>query len=504
MERAVVGSSARQDWIYGGKVTYRMRVLRSAGLGALVGVITISLLFGSAVVSAVLPIDIPASASTAGDSEAAVATSRRPNVLFIITDDQSIGSMQVMRKTRKYFKQQGRTFTNAYVTTPSCCPSRASMFTGQYTHNHRVWRNSDGSENLDHETTVQHVLQQNGYYTALFGKYLNAWPLKKTPPKFDEFAMMLGSYSGRPWNFNGKIKEEVNQHSTDLVRYLSRRFIRQRNRIDDKQPWMLAVTPFSPHAPATSTPRHEDSPVPDWKPDPSSNEEDRSDKPDYVEESQAGRATTKDKWRLQLRSLLDADDLVEGVFKTLEETKELGNTIAFFMSDNGRMFGAHGLGGKGVPYTQSVKVPFFMRWPTTVAPKSVDNRLVANIDIAPTIYAALGVDPPTTVDGRNLLDKTWERDRIHTESFGTSARGDLRWGSTITPEYQYSEYMTGPTDDPIDRELYDMVEDPWQLTNLLGDGDPDNDPDPIQMFLYEAQVRNDRKCSGFEPPYPCP
>lgn len=99
-------------------------------------------------------------------------TETRPNVLVIVTDDQRKGTLTVMPETKHWLQKGGVRFTQGYVTTPLCCPSRASIFTGRYAHNHEVRTNSDG-ELMDQASAVQRYLQDSGYTTAFVGKFLN-------------------------------------------------------------------------------------------------------------------------------------------------------------------------------------------------------------------------------------------------------------------------------------------------------------------------------------------
>jgi arylsulfatase A-like enzyme len=132
----------------------------------------------------------------------------RPNILIIVTDDQR-GNLSAMPAVRKYMVREGTRYTDGYVTTPLCCPSRASIFTGRYAHNHGVESNAGPEESqsdpLDQETTIQSYLQGAGYRTAIFGKYLNSWPTTSTPPYFDEWAIGDNRYRGGTLNIDGTL-----------------------------------------------------------------------------------------------------------------------------------------------------------------------------------------------------------------------------------------------------------------------------------------------------------
>jgi arylsulfatase A-like enzyme len=171
--------------------------------------------------------------------------------------------------------------------------------------------------------------------------------------------------------------------------------------------------------------------------------------------------------------------------------REKRDTLAFFVSDNGYLLGEHGLYQKRYPYTRSVAIPFFVRWPGHFGRAVTDRRLVANIDIAPTVLQATGVTPPDDppMDGRSLLEQDG-RSRMLIEFW--NELGVPTWASIRKNGYQYIEYYR---DDGsiFFREYYDMRSDPWQLTNLFRDGDRSNDPNRRQLHL---RLERDRSCEG--------
>ncbi|MGH2765252.1 MAG: sulfatase-like hydrolase/transferase, partial [Actinomycetota bacterium] len=401
--------------------------------------------------------------------------SSRPNVLIILTDDQrAMDTMEHMPETLQWFAQGGTAFTEAFVTTPLCCPSRAAIMTGRFNHNNNVRTNGDQGL-LDHNSTIQRYLGQAGYRTGLAGKFLNLWPVEQNPPHFDRWALLRpensGYYNGR-FNVDGTVQTEPS-YSTDFIRDYALDLVDDWESDDDK-PWFLYVSPYAPHDPADPAVRHAAATFPPWPGNPAVFEADKSDKPPSVKS--AGRTYEEaiaDRDR-QLRTLLAVDEMVDAIFQRLEQRGEQ-NTLAFFLSDNGFFWAEHGLRGKDRPYTEAIKTPLLMRWPGRVAAGAAHGSPVANIDLVPTIMDAAGIAPDAQypLDGLSLLGPG-ARKKMLTESWPPTARGP--WASTRTPRYQYIEYHNRDTGAVKFREYYDLVLDPFQLTNLYGDKNPRNDP----------------------------
>lgn len=430
-----------------------------------------------------------------------------PNVVIIVTDDQRYDALKPLRDTRRLIARKGVKFSQAYTTTPTCCPARASIFTGRYAHNHDV-RTNDGSttDNLDHTTTLQAYLQEAGYRTAMFGKYLNGWNLDSPPPYFDEWAIFggrtSGYYYGTDWNVNGR-RRFIETYSTRFIQRLALDFIGSPE--SRRRPWLTYVATAAPHAPFTPQPKYRRAEVPEFEPNPAMLEEDRTDKPLYVQETTRSLRRGARVRRGQLRTLLSVDDLVESVFRKLRRTGQASNTIVFFLSDNGYMQAEHRLTGKTTPYLPSVRIPMLLRAPGQTQPGITDDRLVANIDVAPTVMDAVGLEPPLTppMDGRSLLDPTWARDRLLLEYFRRADRGTPEWGATLTKEDQYVEYYEdGGRINATFREYYNLILDPFQLENSLGNSDPTDDP--VAFPLRAQQLDQDRNCVGTTGDNACP
>ena len=446
------------------------------------------------------------------DASSADRPRNLPNILLILTDDQPVGTFSVMPETKRLLAQEGVTFTNSFAAVPNCCPSRASLFTGRYAHNHGVLNNREGAaEEMDQRATVQRHLQRQGYRTAIIGKYLNKWDLEQDPPYFDEWAIYAGSESNRShyfdgrWNVGGQLAT-IEEYSTDFIKDRALDFLQRADRRDDGQPWFLQLSVIAPHAMTDAYPypeaRYLTAAVPRWRKNPAVNEKNRSDKQRVVQvQDHSERAETNR--RRQLQALMSVDDLVSEVMGGLEALDEDANTLAIYTSDNGLLWGEHRVSTKLFPYTRSIGVPLLVRWPNRLPAGKVDERLVSGVDIAPTMLEAARV--PTDrleLDGRPLLSASSPRERILIE-FYTEGLRLTSWASIRTPSWQFIEYygktrgvsdlLDGSRDRIIFREFYDLEKDPWQLRNLLGDRDPRNDP---WVWGLTRLLAADRRCSG--------
>jgi arylsulfatase A-like enzyme len=414
-----------------------------------------------------------------------------PNILIVVTDDQRQG-LGVMPKTRRIFRD-GTRYTNAFVSDPLCCPSRASIFTGRYPHNHGVKTEKEAT-NLVQASTIEHYLQEAGYRTGIYGKYLNSWPTPKPPPFFDKWAIFRASrygYRNGIWNVNGNIVH-VPAYSTGFIGRRADSFLRS-TASRQGQPWFLYLATAAPHFPFTPAHKYAHAAVPKWNGDAGTREVNLSDKPPFVG---ARRSVPLLRGKLlrraQFRTLMSVDDMMGRLFHQLRRLHEARNTLIFFTSDNGFMWGEHGLKGKIVPYTESIRVPLLARWPGRIPAGEVD-RLVSNVDLAPTILDAAGLsaDPARPMDGRSLLGKGRPRKAVLTEYFKGHKLRMPSWASLRSHTYQYTEYYRGGRVEF--HEYYNLLTDPGELHNVIASKHPTN---KAAIRRAAALLHKARTCSG--------
>jgi arylsulfatase A-like enzyme len=229
--------------------------------------------------AAVLALMLLAPASHQAAVGAVAAPPGAPNVLVIVTDDQRTGTMLAMPKTLAWLQAGGVEFRQAYVTTPSCCPSRASIFSGRYVHNHGVRQQRLGA-NLDHSSTLQRHLKDSGYFTAMAGKFLNRWSLGTRPPFFDRYAVANGGYNNVNWGVDGAVRQ-IQGYTTTIIGDKAIEYLNAFEAADDARPWFAYLATFAPHLPRTPEPQYAGTTFAPWAGNPAVNEN-VADKPQYV------------------------------------------------------------------------------------------------------------------------------------------------------------------------------------------------------------------------------
>ncbi len=435
-----------------------------------------------------LPLLLPMTGSAAPRAE------ERPNILIVLTDDQTLESMRVMEKTLRLLGEEGTTFANSFVSYPLCCPSRATLLTGQYAHNHQVMGNvapEGGYRRLNHKNTLPVWLRDAGYQTAHVGKYLNGYRGPEVPAGWSRWFGLSDPHTYLMYGYkviaDGKkisFGQSPAEYQTDVLAARAEAMLRgfADNRVRNGRPFFLSVAPVAPHTersdeegkgtPPRPAPRHEgrfaDEPMPD---NPSFDEADVTDKPPHIQKlprlSPAKQEAVTHAYRSRLESLLAIDDMVERLVTALEETGEIDRTMIVFASDNGFFLGEHRVpDGKKLPYEEAIRVPMIIRGGGFPAGSTV-LQPVANIDLAPTIVALAGARARRKMDGIPLLllalDPALGQDRpLLLENFNRLS-GRPSYEAIRTPRWLWVEYRNGA------RELYDMEDDPLQLQSRHGD-----------------------------------
>ena len=438
----------------------------------------------------------------------------RPNIVLILTDDLDVASVSMIPALKEYMTDEGTTFDNAFVTESLCCPSRATILTGQYPHNHLIRSNTpplggfETFRDLGREkSTIATWLDGAGYETALFGKYLNGYDHRNrayVPAGWDEW---YGTVGERMLNQNGRVvRYPARTYLDDALSGLAQDFVRRQE--DNDAPFFLYLSVHAPHAPAKPDLRHKDLFERLQAPrTPSFNEADISDKPGWVRSPSLDpkeKERIDELYRDRLRTMAAVGEMTGGLLRTLEETGKLDNTYLFFTSDNGYHMGQHRLElGKETAYEEDIRIPLLVRGPGVPA-GATRAEMVLNNDVAPTFADLAGLPPPASADGRSfasLLDKTKQDDpaswrtafevrnwggESESEPLDHAVRPVPSYRAVRTQRYLYVEYEGG------ERELYDLKTDPYELNSLHDSADP--------ALISELDSRLDalRDCSGDE------
>lgn len=437
---------------------------------------TISLLLGMVTLVAGFGPGPRTNAGQVGPAPAAAAAPGPPNVLFIMVDDMRDDDLRYLPHVRTLIRDRGVRFRNSFSPYPLCCPARASVLSGRYTHNHRVFTVYEdyGFHAFDDRATMATMLREAGYATVYLGKYLNRYgidpppradrgnSLHYVPPGWEMWRASLdgGFAPGSPYkgttydyddttlSFNGVGFEALEgRYQTEAYGDIARNIVRRRAASD--QPFLLYLSFTAPHS---GWPHEPDDPPPTrlsngeiylWRtparpawvrgtldevvqdaPGASWNDPDITDKPAYLRNlpalRPADRAPLREVARQRAEALTVVDREVGELMSTLAATGELDQTLVVFTSDNGYFLGEQRMRlGKVFPHQPSLRVPLVMRGPGIPAGST---RLdpFTSVDFLPTIAAATGTTPSWKVDGISL--------------WNVARRGDTGWTRGILTE----------------------------------------------------------------------
>ncbi len=410
---------------------------------------------------------------------------KRPNVVFILTDDQRWDCMSCaghpFLKTPNIDRiaQEGARFSNAFCTTSLCSPSRASFLSGLYAHAHGVSNNfTDYPVNLP---SYPRALQAAGYETAYIGKWHMGEQSDDQRPGFDYWASHKGqgTYNDTTFNINGK-RQELKGYYTQRVTELAVDWLKRSR----QKPFLMILGHKAPHGiwipeskyehtydnvsiqrPATATDVGNGKPswvkerVPTWH---------GIDGPLYGAKDYGKFART------YLETILSVDDSVGQVYDTLSASGELDNTVLLFATDNGFMLGEHGAIDKRCMYEESIRIPMLARYPAMIKSPAVIPQMVLNVDVAPSVLDICGVNPLPRTHGRSfkpLLEGKpagWRTSWYYEYNYEKEFPYTPNVRGVRTDEWKYVHYPNGEGQkDTYTAELYNLKDDPLETKNLI-------------------------------------
>jgi arylsulfatase A-like enzyme len=442
-----------------------------------------------------------------GCAGTSTSPAKRPNVLFILTDDQrwdciGLAGAKVRTPNIDRIGREGVYFKNAFCTTSLCSPSRASILSGLYAHAHGVSNNF--TEYPAQMPSWPHALQKAGWRTAYIGKYHMGEENDDPRPGFDHFVTHKGQ--GKYWDTefraNGGERKVVKGYYTTVVTDMAEDWIRKQ-----AGPWAMVVGHKAPHSFYTPEPRHEkafdDVPVsypatafqlddnPAWY-------KDRLDtwhgiygplfdfRKAWPDRSPEGVKAFAAMVRSYRATILSVDDSVGRLLRLLEERGELENTIVVFMADNGILEGEHGMVDKRTAHEPSIRIPLVVRAPS-LKPRVVD-RLVLTQDVAPSLLELCGLPPLARAHGRSWVrlaaegvDPAWRTSFLYHYNYEVQFPYTPNVRAVRTERWKYVRYPHG--DGGPDRhkaELFEVAADPDEARNLI-----DARPDVVRELQLE-------------------
>ncbi len=421
---------------------------------------------------------------------------RRPNFLLITADDASVDDLAYMPRLRKLLTAQGTTF-DGVAPTPICVPARASILTGQYSHNHgalTIEGEDGGFDSFDDRRTLPVWLRRAGYDTMLVGKYLNGYGVRSpryVPPGWTDWQGSIDpttyTFDRALLNANGRPTSYRN-YNTDVFRDVTNsRLAKPRRR---KRPWFMWVNYVAPHhggpvesddplatfpflEPTVMTPmpaqRHRNMfrglKLP-RKPDMfalGSRVPETSPSREFTW-SRDGRAALREAQQQRLESLQAVDEAIASHIRTLRRTRQLGRTYVIFTSDNGYALGEHNLYGKLWHYREPLEIPIVVRGPGVPRGRTSPTT-VTNPDLPVSIAAAAQAKPMRRVDGVNVFDHlrgTSEGTRVvPIEAYPVRGGERALYKGIRLGDWTYVRFRNGS------EEMYDGRTDPYQMRNLV-------------------------------------
>jgi arylsulfatase A-like enzyme len=402
-----------------------------------------------------------------GGGNCAHAAPVRPSFVIILADDMSTAHMPAMGRVQALLGNTGLTFERAYVETPVCAPTRATLLTGRLAHNHGVLSTAQTRPRMmavDHDTIASR-LAAAGYRTAFLGKYNNGYDCSYVPAGWQLWRGFCGLAPTSAVTVVDGVRTQVPGHSDDWIRDQASAFIRQTPR---DQPFLLVASSVQPHTPHDPARRHRGMFAGAMVPrTPAFNEADVSDLPLFLRKPLLSPVQIQEldrAWALTLEELQTIDEMVGGIIAALQQTGRLNNTYVVFTSDNGAHYGEHRFReGKWMAFETDIRVPFVVRGPGVPA-RARQQAMIGMVDVPATMLELAGVST-SGFDGvsfANALRGGPGRRTAMPIAFWTE-RYQLHWRGVRTARHTYAEYSAST------RLLYDNVMDPHQINNLARD-----------------------------------
>ena len=421
-------------------------------------------------------------------------SAQKPNIVVILTDDQRFDSLWTMPILQN-LASQGVRFNNAFISTPVCSPARASFLSGGfYAHNTGTLKNRVNIDPLppyngeienfrDDKDTLPLLFQQAGYRTMFSGKYMNGYDrfAPYIPPGWTQFVGETSGGANSDWlagttyaigssdtqSGMGTATGPVGYYVTDYQRDTVLDFL---DTVQDN-PFFVVLSTNAPHRPATPAPGDEALYSGYEYRDRGYGETDLSDKPLWVQDPTM-MTWTKDPFywdpagndeffRDQLRTLSAVDRAIDAIFNKLTVMGKLDNTVVVFMSDNGFLWGEHGISEKYMAYEEAIRVPLVV-WMPGVTPRVEVNNVTANLDVPAMLLDLAGIN--NQGDGQDLLSliqnpaTNWNNSLLF-EGWGYRTGPLGVWAALRTDSWKFVEHPSGET------ELYDLINDPYELNS---------------------------------------
>jgi len=442
---------------------------------------------------------------------------RRPNIVFIMTDDHARSAMSLygnrilQTPNLDRIGNEGLRFDQAFVTNALCLPSRATFLTGQYSHTHGMRTNGEESgftrePPLRNAQTWPVLLRARGYHTGMVGK----WHINTLPEGYDYTAMIKGqgTYFDPPMWVQGEWRAQKG-HTDDVIGEHALHFLRSAPRA---RPFALLYQFKAPHREWRPAPRFrqrfEDVEIP-LPPDFDEPLAARSravqgtmmriaEMPDFRKGGKLGdaegealaKANFQQFMRNYYRVLLGVDENVGRVLDYLQQAGLAEDTLVVYTTDNGFFLGEHGLFDKRLMYEPAIRIPLLLRWPAGIAAGRVDDAHFAlNIDLAPTLLELGGADVPDAMQGESwkplIEDRPtrWREDFLYEYYEYPSVHCVRPHRGVRNARWKLIEFWR----EPREYELYDLANDPQERRNLAAD--PAHAPRLAQLRQRLAELR---------------